>query len=224
MLKAVLFDMDGVLVDTEDLTFRAAQLMFREHGIHVTHEDFRPYIGTGENSYIGNVARKYGFAVDIPRDKARMYTLFGELARGQLRALPGVEDFLALCRGRGLKIAVATSADYVKMMINLKETGLEPESFDALVNGQDIVNKKPDPEIYLKTASLLGVKPYECLVVEDAVNGIEAAIAAGMKCLAVTNSFGREELGSADLICDSLEDIQPEVLDSIMVTFSNNSK
>jgi len=210
MLKAVLFDMDGVLVDTEELTFRSAQQMFKEHGIHVTREDFRPYIGTGENSYIGNVARKYGFPVDIPRDKERMYAIFGQLAQGNLKALPGVAGFIAVCRRQGLRLAVATSADYVKMMINLKETGLDPDHFDALVNGQDIINKKPDPEIYLKTASLLDVNPDECLVVEDAVNGIEAAKAAGMKCLAVTNSFGRNELSRADWICDSLEHYPPE--------------
>jgi beta-phosphoglucomutase len=212
MLKAVLFDMDGVLVDTEELTFRAAQQMFREHGVLVTREDFRPYIGTGENSYIGNVARKYGFPVDIPRDKARMYTIFGEIAKGHLKALPGVTGFIAICRNRGLKLAVATSADYVKMMINLRETGLDLENFDVLVNGQEITHKKPDPDIYLKTASLLNVRPDECLVVEDAVNGIEAARAAGMKCLAVTNSFGHHELNRADWICDSLEHYPPEAL------------
>jgi HAD superfamily hydrolase (TIGR01509 family) len=212
MLKAVLFDMDGVLVDTEELTFRSAQQMFKEHGFFVTREDFRPYIGTGENSYIGNVARKYGFQVDIPRDKERMYTIFGHLAKGNLKALPGVAGFIKVCRDQGLKLAVATSADYVKMMINLKETGLDPDHFDALVNGQDIINKKPDPEIYLKTASILGVNPDECLVVEDAVNGIDAAKAAGMRCLAVTNSFGRNELGMADWICDSLEHYPPEAL------------
>ena len=212
MLKAVLFDMDGVLVDTEELTFRAAQQMFLEHGIHVTREDFRPYIGTGENSYIGNVAHKYNFPADIPRDKERMYVIFGELARGRLKALPGVAGFIGVCCERGLKLAVATSADFVKMMINLQEAGLDPKNFDALVNGKDIINKKPDPEIYLKTASMLGIKPDECLVVEDAVNGIEAAKAAGMKCLAVTNSFGRSELNLADWICDSLEHYPPEAL------------
>jgi beta-phosphoglucomutase len=212
MLRAVLLDMDGVLVDTEELTFRAAQQMFKEHGIHVIWEDFRPYIGTGENSYLGNVARKYAYASDIPKDKERMYTIFGDLAKGRLKALPGVAGFITECRHRGLKLALATSADYVKMMINLKETGLDPENFDVLVNGQDIVHKKPDPEIYLKTASILGVKPDECLVVEDAVNGIEAAKAAGMKCLAVTNSFSRNELKMADWICDSLENFPPEAL------------
>ncbi|MBN1414098.1 MAG: HAD family phosphatase [Bacteroidales bacterium] len=204
MLKAVLFDMDGVLVDTEELTFRAAQNMFAEHGITVTQEDFRPFIGTGENSYIGNVALKYNFPVDIPRDKERMYKIFGELAKGNLKALPGVHQFIDACRVRRLKLAVATSADYIKMMINLNETGLRKEIFDVLVNGQEVINKKPHPEIYLTTAAKLHLQPEECLVVEDAVNGIEAAKAAGAKCLAVTNSFSREELGKADWICDSL--------------------
>lgn len=212
MLKAVIFDMDGVLVDTEELTFRAAQQMFKEHGVLVTREDFRPYIGTGENRYIGNVARKYGFSSDVPEDKERMYTIYGELAKGQLKILPGVPGFIAGCRNRGLKLALATSADFVKMMINLTETALDPGNFDVLITGQDITYKKPDPEIYLKAALLLGVTPGECLVVEDAVNGIEAAKAAGMRCLAVTNSFGRRELKEADWICDSLEDYPPEIM------------
>jgi HAD superfamily hydrolase (TIGR01509 family) len=205
MLKAVLFDMDGVLVDTEELTFQAAQQMFEEHGIAVTREDFRPFIGTGENSYIGNVALKYGFHCDISRDKTRMYELFGIHAKGRLKALPGVRSFIETCRRGGLKLAVATSADYVKMMINLRETGLDQVSFDVLINGQEVVHKKPHPEIYLTAASKLGVRAEECLVVEDAVNGIESAKAAGARCLAITNSFGRKELEKADWICDSLE-------------------
>src|SRR4030042_2124374 len=159
MLKAVLFDMDGVLVDTEELTFRAARQMFEEHGIAVAQDDFRPFIGTGENSYIGNVALKYNFPVDIPRDKERMYAIFGELAKGCLKALPGVHDFIAVCRMRGLKLAVATSADSIKMMINLNETGLKREAFDVLVNGQEVRNKKPHPEIYLTTAARLHLQP-----------------------------------------------------------------
>jgi beta-phosphoglucomutase len=212
MLSAVLFDMDGVLVDTEELTFLAARQMFREHGIRVTREDFRPFIGTGENSYIGNVARKYGFAVEIVRDKARMYELFGLLAKGRLKTLPGVFDFIAICRKKGFKLAVATSADHVKMMINLRETGLDRVNFDGLIAGDKITHKKPHPEIYLKTAAELGVSPDHCLVIEDAVNGIEAARAAGMKCLAITNSFTREELSKADWICDSLEQYPKEAL------------
>jgi len=212
MLKAVLFDMDGVLVDTEELTFLAAQQMFEEHGIAVTREDFRPYIGTGENSYIGNVARKYGFPLDIGRDKKRMYDLFGVLAKGRLKALPGVRDFIEVCHRKGLKLAVATSADRVKMMINLEETGLSQEKFDVLINGQEVVKKKPHPEIYMVTAARLGIRPEECLVVEDAVNGIEAATSAGMRCLAITNSFTAKELGKADWICDSLEHYPAEAL------------
>jgi beta-phosphoglucomutase len=213
MLKAIIFDMDGVLVDTEDFTFRAAQQMFWEHGVAVTKDDFRPFIGTGENSYIGNVARKHGFDVNIDRDKKRMYELFGIFAKGNLKALPGVKDFIAACRSRNLRLAVATSADYVKMMINLRETGLEQEIFDVLVNGTEVKHKKPHPEIYLTTAAKLGVFPDECLVIEDAVNGIEAAKLAGMKCLAVTNSFQRDELAKADWICDSLDHFPHEALD-----------
>lgn len=200
-------------MDTEELTFLAAQQMFSEHGIAVTKDDFRPYIGTGENSYIGNVARKYGFPVDIGRDKKRMYDIFGMMAKGRLKALPGARDFLVVCRQKGLKTAVATSADHIKMMINLQEAGLDQVNFDGLISGDKISYKKPHPEIYLTTAAALRVSPDQCLVVEDAVNGIESARAAGMKCLAVTNSFTREELGKADWICDSLEFYPKEALE-----------
>ena len=109
----------------------------------------------------------------------------------------------------GLKLAVCTSSDLVKMNINLKAIGLY-DSFDALINGRDIKNNKPAPDIYLKGAEMLGVSPSECLVVEDAKNGILAAKAAGMHNVALTTTFDREELISAvspEYICDDIYDI-----------------
>ena len=213
MIKGVLFDMDGVLVDSEPFIAKAAIMMFEELGVKAKPEDFHPFTGMGENRYIGGVAEKYGIKVDIPAVKARTYAIFGEIVKNRLSPLPGAAEFIARCRKKGLKMALATSADRVKMMINLTETGLSPETFDSIVTGEDVINKKPSPDIYLKAAENLALKPYECLVVEDAVSGIRSGKSAGCKCLAVTSSFNAEALQEADWIYASLLVVSDEVIE-----------
>jgi beta-phosphoglucomutase len=213
MIKGVLFDMDGVLVDSERFIARAATMMFEELGVYVNTEDFHPFVGTGENRYIGGVAEKYGIKVDLPAVKARTYEIFGEIAKNNLFPLPGAGEFITRCRNKRLKMALATSADKVKMQINLTEIGLPPETFHSIITGEDVVNKKPFPDIYIKAAESLGLKTGECLVVEDAVSGIRSGKAAGCKCLAVTTSFKADELKEADWIYESLLEVPDKVLE-----------
>ena len=204
--------MDGVLVDSEAFICKAAIEMFREKGINVEAADFQPFVGAGENRYIGGVAEKYNLKLNIPEAKSRTYQIYKEITKGQLKALPGAIEFLNLCRSKCLKLALATSADRIKMEVNLKEIGLSEKSFNSTINGLEIERKKPFPDIYIRASVNLGLKPEVCLVVEDAVNGIKAAKAAGCKCLAVTTSFKREELMEADWICDSLLKVPEEAL------------
>ncbi len=210
MIKGVLFDMDGVLVDSEPFISKAAIMMFSELGVMVTPEDFHPFVGMGENRYLGGVAGKYGIKVDIEKIKARTYEIYEIIVRGKLSPLPGAHEFISECRKKGLRLALATSADRVKMLVNLREIGLPPETFDAVINGLDVENKKPFPDIYIKAATDIGLKPVECLVVEDAVSGIKAARSAGCRCLAVTSSFEAGALAEADWICSSLLDVPAE--------------
>jgi len=211
MLKAVLFDMDGVLLDSEEYIRNAAIAMFRELGLDTKEEDFIDFIGAGEDRFLGGVAEKYNFSFDLISGKKRTYEIYSELIRENLGPLPGVYEFMEKCRNKGLKMALATSADKTKMDVNLLEIGLSEESFDAVVNGLDIKNKKPSPDIYLLAAKILGLHPSECLVVEDAVNGVEAAKRAGAKCLGLTTSFTRNELSNADWIADNLSKAGSEV-------------
>ncbi len=212
MIKGVLFDMDGVLADSEDYICKAAIIMFAELGSKVVPDDFRPFVGTGENRYLGGVAEKYGLKIDIEKAKARTYEIYTQIIRGELNPLPGAREFVRECRDRGLKLALATSADRIKMEANLREINIPEDLFDALVTGLDVVNKKPHPDIYLKAAELIGLKPSECLVVEDAVSGIRAGKSAGCRCLAVSGSFEREQLLEADWICDALDKVPEEAL------------
>ncbi len=148
MIRGVLFDMDGVLLDSEAYITRAGVLMFREKGYYVQESDFKPFTGMGENRFLGGVASKYAIPFDLGKDKARAYEIYEQITHGKLEPLKGVRDFIDRCRKKNLKLAVATSADEVKMHINLRETGLKEELFDTLVNGLEVEHKKPHPEIY----------------------------------------------------------------------------
>jgi beta-phosphoglucomutase len=212
MIKGVLFDMDGVLVDSEAFICRAAIEMFREKGVTAKVIDFQPFVGMGENKYLGGVAEKYNLPLEIIEAKARTYEIYGDITAGKLDPLPGALEFVNFCRKRGLQLALATSADRIKMEVNLRAIGLSKESFHSTINGLEIERKKPFPDIYIKAAENIGLKPDECLVVEDAVSGIKAAKAAGCKCLAVMTSFKKEELNEADWICDSLLNVPGEAL------------
>lgn len=213
MKKGIIFDMDGVLCDSEPFICKAAIKMFAERGITAKEEDFIPFVGAGENRYVGGVAEKYGLNADIEEIKARTYAIYCEIIKGELKPMNGVYDFVKNCRAKGIKLAVASSADLVKVKANLAEIGLPFESFDTVINGLDIEHKKPAPDIFLLAAKQLGLEPKDCLVVEDAVNGVEAAKNAGMTALGILSSFTKEELHEADFHAKDLSCVPPEALE-----------
>jgi HAD superfamily hydrolase (TIGR01509 family) len=200
LVKAIIFDMDGVLTDSEPLINAAAVAMFRERGWVVQPEDFLPFVGTGETRYIGGVAEKYGIHLDIIEAKKRTYEIYLELVPKELHAFPGAQDLVQRCRRAGLKVAVASSADLIKIEANLRQIGLPPETWDAIVSAEDATHKKPAPDLFLAAACRLNVTSAECVVIEDAVNGIQAAKAAGMRCVAVAQTFPAAQLTAADLV------------------------
>jgi HAD superfamily hydrolase (TIGR01509 family) len=208
--KAVIFDMDGVLADSEALICSAAMAMFRERGLEVQPEDFHPFVGTGENQYLGGVAEKYGFTLVIPDAKQRTYELYLAMAPLQLRAFPNALELVRQCRASGLKTALASSADHIKIDANLIKIGLPRQEWDAIVGGGDVVHKKPAPDIFLAAARKMGCSPAQCVVVEDALHGIQAAKAAGMFCIAVAHTFPAEQLGEADLVKTALSEVTVE--------------
>ncbi|MCE5187476.1 MAG: HAD-IA family hydrolase [Planctomycetaceae bacterium] len=169
--RGVILDMDGVLVDSEPFICRAARMMFAELGLTVQHADFVPFIGTGEDRFIGGPAEKYHFALDLPKAKKRTYDIYLEIIKGNLKALPGVHEFIERCRSMGKKLAVASSADLRKVRGNMAEIGLAFGKFEAVISGEDVVRKKPNPDIFLLAARRIGLNPQDCLVVEDAVSG-----------------------------------------------------
>jgi len=208
----VIFDMDGVLADSEEFICKAACNMFAEQGLTVQPEDFLPFIGTGESRYLGGVAEKYNFPVDIDTVKKRTYDIYLEIIKGALKPLGGVHEFIETCKTMGKKIAVASSADHRKVLGNLAEINLPTERFDAVITAEDVEHKKPAPDIFLLAAKRIGLDAKDCLVVEDAVSGVAAANAAGSRCLALTTSFSKDELSAADYWAADLSEAPSEVL------------
>jgi beta-phosphoglucomutase len=213
-IQAAIFDMDGVLTDSEPLINLAAVTMFRELGVAVQPEDFVPFVGTGEDRYLGGVAAKYQFAVDLVLAKKRTYEIYLEFVPDRLLAFPGARQLVLACQQAGLKVAVASSADWIKIEANLLKIGLPPAGWDAIVCAEDVKLKKPAPDIFLAAGRKLGLEPAACVVIEDAVNGIQAAKAAGMRCVAVAQTFPAGQLQEADLVAASVQELTPERLTS----------
>lgn len=202
--RGVIFDMDGVLVRSEHFLVEAAIRMFEEKGHTVSAAEFRPFVGMGEDRFIGGVAERRGIPLDPESDKGRTYEIYLDLIRGCLEAVPGAHTFLSRCRQLRLRIAVASGADAIKVSANLQEAGFLASMFDVIVTGDDVARKKPAPDIYLRASQRLGLDASHCLVVEDAIVGVAAAKSAGARCLALATSFSAEELTAADWVAVDL--------------------
>lgn len=207
MIKNVIFDMDGVLIDSEKAIRVSCMEMLKEHGVTARHEDFMPFVGMGEDRFIGGVAELYQVEYNTGM-KDRAYEIYGQHGREHILVYDGIKELVLELKKKGYRIAVASAADRVKVVINLGCIGLTEADFDAVVTGSDVVNKKPDPEIFLAAAQKIGANPAETMVVEDAVSGCQAARAAGMSCTGVTTSFDAETLkqaGAMYTVCQTRE-------------------
>ena len=192
-ISGIIFDMDGVLLDTEEAMLQSTIKGFADYGAHVKPDDFTPFFGTGSERYFGGVGSKYG----IPYSSAladHMYRKYLEVVDKEAIRYPGVAQEIARLHKEGYKLAVASSAARIKVLANINAAGIKQEYIDFVVTGDEVINNKPDPEIFLKVAEGLGLAPVKCLVAEDSISGIRAAVSAGMKCVGVRGTYPDREL------------------------------
>ncbi|XP_031255794.1 protein SUPPRESSOR OF QUENCHING 1, chloroplastic-like [Pistacia vera] len=216
-VSAVLFDMDGVLCNSEEPSRRAGVDVFAEMGVEVTVEDFVPFMGTGEANFLGGVASVKGVkGFDPEAAKKWFFEIYLEKYAKPNSGIgfPGALELINQCKSKGLKVAVASSADRIKVDANLAAAGLPISMFDAIVSADAFENLKPAPDIFLAASRILNVPTSECIVIEDALAGVQAAKAAQMRCIAVKTTLPEEILKDAgpSLIRDeigsvSLDDI-----------------
>jgi len=212
-MKAFIFDKDGVLVETFDMHLAAFIKTFSDVGMKITKKDFIKWYGMKTHEIMKIIMRDKG--KDITEEEAKKMAekkenYYRGFVEGKLKLLPGVRDFLTYLKEKGYKIGIASSTSLESIQQLLRETKIE-NFFDVIVSGFDIKLGKPNPDIFLKCAEKLKVKPKDCIVIEDSVHGLEAAKRAGMKSLAVTTGqTSRKDLEglNPNWVLDSLENFR----------------
>ena len=210
----ILWDMDGVLVDTGELHYQVWSALMAEMGVPFSRDIFRPTFGMNNDAALTVWLRHPLEAGLVKHISDHKEALFCKAAHGNVQALPGVRDWLTRLKALGWRHAVASSAPPANIDVLVHELGLR-EYFDALVSGEGMPGK-PDPAVFLEAARRLGLPPDRCLVVEDSVVGVEAARAAGMPCVAVTTTNPAAALGAAQLVVERLDALPADAFQNLL--------
>jgi len=217
-MYGLIFDVDGVIADTEAVNARASIRAFEDlFGIKgVKREDFEAGLGRGAEEYVKAAAGIHGLELTEEQvskaTQLRQEYFLNILSEEPLPPFPGVLELMGKAmQSQDFRVAVATSGTLEKSRVVLKSAKIPFERM-VYITGSDVKNKKPNPELFLLAAERIGIDPANCVVIEDAPNGVQAAKAAGAKCIAVTNSTNATNLSQADLVCDSLEQIDLQTI------------
>jgi len=205
LIKATIFDLDGVIVDTAHYHYIAWKRLAKEFGVDLTIEQNEALKGVSRRESLEVILRLGGIKMsDAEKEKhaSRKNEWFVEYINKMKpeEIFPGVREMLAKLRASGYKMALASSSKNARTVLDL--LGIEKD-FDVMVDGTMITHTKPDPEIFLLAARLLKILPAECVVFEDAVAGVEAALAAGMKCVGVGSPL---QLSKANKVVKKTQD------------------
>ena len=204
VVRAVLWDLDGVLVDSAPFHLRAWRELFASLGRGFGEADFRRTFGLRNDAILRDLLGELPPA-EAERLAARKEELYRQAARGNIAALPGALALLRSLRERGFRLGLVSSTPRANIDLILSSLGVS-ESFDVILGEEDVTRGKPDPEGFLLAAERLGVPPADCVVIEDAPAGVEAAKGGGMRCVGVYRGRPREALAKADLLVETLED------------------
>lgn len=209
MIKGVIFDMDGVLVDNRDAHIEAFEQLFAKYGVPFDREKFMCCFGMTNDMIFARQApellEKHSVA-ELSLEKEQLYRANFEKSIAPTR---GLVDFLKSLKAHGIRISVGSSGNTRNVNFVLSRCHIA-EYFDAIADGDMISHGKPDPEVYLLAAKLLGLDPSECVVVEDAPVGIEAARRAGMAVVALATTFTRDRIPDYDILVDDFTQLTYE--------------
>ena len=211
--KAFIFDMDGVIIDSENLHSVTKVQAIRSFGVEVSEADLnlQSYVGRSAKSFFSDVLAKYPELGDDWEVLAKKkHELYQKILREDpdLKPIDGIPELLARLKEKGYKIGLGSSSIMANVQVVLNRFGII-DYFDAIAAGSEVEHAKPAPDVYLLAASRLGVAPENCTVVEDAAAGIAAAKAAGMRCIAVRNpNSGTQDFSQADVVIDRYDEIK----------------
>jgi HAD superfamily hydrolase (TIGR01509 family) len=217
MLRAVLFDMDGVIVDSQPYHFAVEEKIFCEKGIAVTTEESHSFVGMAGDRMWAYVKDKFGLQESIAElmafDNRIRVDYFASLA--DVQPMPGIVELLEELRRSNIKTGLASSSSVEVIDVFISKLGVG-EYFQQIVSGDVVQQGKPAPDIFIHTARALQEPAAGCVVIEDSANGVTAAKAAGMKCIGfVSPNSGRQDLSPADLVVDDLRKINVTILTAL---------
>jgi beta-phosphoglucomutase len=208
---AVIFDVDGVLVNSYEAHFASWAKLYRELGHDYTEAAFAADFGRTSRDIL---RRTLGDSLSNERVQAldeRKEALYRDLLREQFPAMDGAAALIDALVDDGFLLAVGSSAPLENITLSLERLG-RAAKFSAIVTGADVTRGKPDPQVFQLAAERLGVPPTRCAVIEDAVHGVEAACRAGMASIGLTGTVTRSQLAAADLVVDRLDELNPVVI------------
>lgn len=214
-MKAIIFDMDGVIIDSEPLHMKLERELLEEFGGKISKEEHDTFVGTTDYHMWSTFKDKFNLEPSVDElIKTKKERFIQNIHKVEL--VDNFYEFMLELYNEGYPLALASSN-------NRKNVDLIMERFDldkylkVSISGEEVVNSKPDPEIFLKAAKKLDVKPQNCLVIEDAIAGVLAAKSAGMKCIGLKNpNSGNQDLSKADLVVESFKELALEDIEKLL--------
>ncbi|NLM11794.1 MAG: HAD family phosphatase [Clostridiaceae bacterium] len=205
MLKAVIFDMDGVIIDSEPMHFKVDKSLLSKVGIEVDNSFLSRYVGVSNPEMFADIKEKFNIRYSINELlDLKSKLLLEALNETKLDAISGVRELIQDLTSHNILLAIASSSPRMFIEAVIKKLKFE-QFFKVIVSGEELEKSKPAPDIFIKAAGLLGVERDECIVIEDASAGVEAAYAAGIKCIGFVNpNSGNQDLSKASVIVEDM--------------------
>ncbi len=216
MLEAVIFDIDGLIIDNEPIHLQAYNNTLKKFDITISESEYAKFVGEETEDIFRYIINNYNISVRIENLIELKNLEYNNLIKNKLVPREGLLDLLDEIYYKGYKLAIATSSTRIEANYILSALGIA-NKFDLIASGEDSKRGKPDPEIYKFIANKLYISPSNCVVLEDSENGVKAAKLANMKCIAVPNSITKtNDFSEADLIIDDLRKVSIENIESLV--------
>lgn len=208
-MKAVIFDMDGVIIDSEPIHFEVDMQTMKDLGCNISAEELEKYVGTTNEYIFTHIKKNYKIRESVEEIiNYRSEMAKNKVIQANLEPIEGIRELLNDLKNNNIPVAIASSSprDFIDVVVS--KFNLQ-DYFEYIVSGEEVENGKPAPDVYIETAKRLGISPWNCTVIEDSKNGVLAAKAAEMKCIAFQNiNSGNQDLSKADIIVNSITEIK----------------
>ena len=208
-MKAVIFDMDGVIIDSEPIHFEVDMQTMKDLGCEISVEELEKYVGTTNEYMFTDIKKNYNIRKSVEEIiNYNVEMVKNKIIQSNLEPIEGIRELLIDLKNKNIPAAIASSSpkDFIDVVVSKFEL---QDYFKYIVSGEEVANGKPAPDVYIETAKKLGLSPKDCTVIEDSKNGVLAAKTAGMKCIGFQNSnSGNQDLSKADAIVKSIAEIK----------------